>query len=431
MSEYLYGTPYPEFTGQETYVPNAYLKPGNPGVWGTAGFRKPKPKRPKRPKRNPGLFAGLNPLMSEEQLRKAALVYVNEILGAQQGQLKSAYETKNANLQAAYAALANIAKGISPAVSQAYNTGSQAISGAAQGFTGAVRGQQEATAAEQNAVLANLGSPQQITSGFTTGGGDAAYAIGGYIPASTMAREGSAYSAAAANLPYSTGLMGVEGSRQLGREYEDQVKELEAQRQEMLFNAINALSGRDQARYTSARNDRLVELEYGAKQAQAKRDAALKLAELSQEQQQWVAEMELDWAKLSRQQRKDALQAQRWAQQAGVDAAKLTLAQKKYLLDVWKAEHGKLKKAKYTPKQLGDLRAEAASIAQTSYEGGQDVDGEQLEPLDYMSALWEMELSGIPAWMARNYLNRFYKEGERGRPISQATANKAQRGRRT
>lgn len=75
-----------------------------------------------------------------------------------------------------------------------------------------------------------------------------------------------------------------------------------------------------------------------------------------------------------------------------------------------------------TASQIGKLRGKAMAIARDAYNGGVDADGNQLEPIDYQTALQEMrtgdeKLGSIPLNIALTALNEFYKPGERKRPF--------------
>lgn len=69
-----------------------------------------------------------------------------------------------------------------------------------------------------------------------------------------------------------------------------------------------------------------------------------------------------------------------------------------------------------TAYQIKQMKAKAAEIAQGSYKGAVDADGNELPPIDYQAALDEMRKEGITLDVATNALNYYYKPGERKRP---------------
>jgi hypothetical protein len=341
-------------------------------------------------------------------LRKKALALIGPILDAQKQSIESTQKQRGADINAAYAALAQIARQQAPVVQGAYQNAANATGTFAKGFTNQVTADQAAAAAGQQA---NLGpnSPQSVTSGFTQGGGDALYATGGYIPASTLAREGAAFTSAASMFPQTAMGLGVQAQKTLAAQALQQIQELEAKRPGLLMEALDSLRQNDLQRYTVNRNNRLAQLEFGAKNKQA---TAAGRAAAQKEQvryQQWLAEM-------------------------GLKQEGLSLRQQKYALDVWKAQNPasarKAKKPRFTAAQIQKYSGVAASIADTAFYGGEDDDGLPLDPLDYADAVFEMEKEGIPAWIALKYLNQFYSPGQRGRPDN-TPAGRVRRNRTT
>lgn len=96
-------------------------------------------------------------------------------------------------------ALANIYGGIAPTVQHAYDNAANQTAGYANGFSTGLQLTADQTNQAANASLAQQGSPQQLNSG--AGASDALYGAGGYLPASSLQREGAAWTAAAAQAP--------------------------------------------------------------------------------------------------------------------------------------------------------------------------------------------------------------------------------------
>lgn len=189
---------------------------------------KPKKVKPKK------VVATTTVLPTRDDILSQAKALVADLFKPQEDLLTSAYNTRNTNLAAAYDALAKMAAGIAPATAQTYKDAGQLQAGFAQGFTGAAR---EAALRETGAVnqaLANLGSPQQVSSGLANGGLDATYATGGYIPASTFAQQGAAFTTANQRLPFTASKLGLEAQQTAGNEYLDSIEKLAAQQPDLL-----------------------------------------------------------------------------------------------------------------------------------------------------------------------------------------------------
>ena len=103
-------------------------------------------------------------------------------------------------------AWAELAKPIAPAIQGAYREAGESIATFGKGFADeAARGAAADTAAVSADVSKLSGAPPeqlaQLAATIGQGGSTPMYAMGGYIPASTLAREGAAFAGAAAMLP--------------------------------------------------------------------------------------------------------------------------------------------------------------------------------------------------------------------------------------
>jgi hypothetical protein len=98
-------------------------------------------------------------------------------------------------------ALAGVYKGVSPAVSRAYDQAAQTTLGAGAAFSGSLRDTLASNDADLAAYLDKIapGSAQVATPGGAAA--DALYGSAGYIPGTSLSREGAAAGAAAARLP--------------------------------------------------------------------------------------------------------------------------------------------------------------------------------------------------------------------------------------
>lgn len=123
-------------------------------------------------------------------------------------------------------ALANIYGDIAPTVQSAYNNAANQTASYANGFStglqllGQQQGQQSADA------LAAQGAPeaqQQAVQNVGAGASDALYGAGGYLPASSLQREGAAFTAAAAMAPTYAGRQGQQDATRLRMEALQQI----------------------------------------------------------------------------------------------------------------------------------------------------------------------------------------------------------------
>jgi hypothetical protein len=120
-----------------------------------------------------------------------------------------------ADAQARARAVADYNRSIAPQVEGAYAGAAERTAAFGKGFADGMRMVEQGSAGEANALLAKHGSPQQVGA---PSAGDPLYATGGYIPATTLNREGAAFTSAAAMLPATA--MGV-GQQQVGGIYKD------------------------------------------------------------------------------------------------------------------------------------------------------------------------------------------------------------------
>jgi hypothetical protein len=134
------------------------------------------------------------------------------------------------------------------------------------GFRDAVNG----TASQANALLAQQGSPQQVTSAGVPGG-DVLFGTGGFIPASTLSREGAAFGAAAAMLPAT--FMG-QGQQMIGQGQREFDESAAARRREY-ENARRGIEGQRASLYQQERQN-IFERNFAREQfAEEKRQARI------------------------------------------------------------------------------------------------------------------------------------------------------------
>lgn len=158
--------------------------------------------------------------------------------------------------------LAGVLEGIAPQTQATYKVAGDSTAAFAKGFAVAAAGDSNAAKAELDSILARTGQGQTVRAAGENGG-DVLYGLGGFIPASGLAREGAAFTAAAQNLPATARLQGESQVGQLALQSRDKMSEL------------NALLRGEKAKLPG-----LVQ-EFGAQQADsARKDRAERLNEL-------------------------------------------------------------------------------------------------------------------------------------------------------
>ena len=129
-----------------------------------------------------------------------------QVSAAEQPILQQIAQERAANLAKAQAqmgfskAAASIMQAAAPAVSDLYSGAANADAGYARGLGNVAQQPVDQSVAQNNAFLQKMGTP---TTGLETAApiGDIAYGLHGYIPATTLQREGAAFGAAAQLAP--------------------------------------------------------------------------------------------------------------------------------------------------------------------------------------------------------------------------------------
>ncbi len=104
----------------------------------------------------------------------------------------------------------------------------------AKGFSDGMKITQDQTAAEKNAIIAQSGAPAEAQIHPTSDASDVLYGIGGYMPASTLSKQGAAFASAAAIMP---GAIRAEGGRDAAKilaDAEESISKLEAELAKLL-----------------------------------------------------------------------------------------------------------------------------------------------------------------------------------------------------
>lgn len=149
-----------------------------------------------------------------------------QLQAIQNAQAQSELAAKNAATTTTgyYGALGDVLKGIGPATQAGYSTAAGNDSAFAKGFSDGLAHVQGQTSAEGANIAGIAGGTAPASANLGgTGATDALYGLGGYIPATTMDREGAAFGAAANNLPNTAAGIGAADIAQINaKQREDQ-----------------------------------------------------------------------------------------------------------------------------------------------------------------------------------------------------------------
>ena len=144
--------------------------------------------------------------------------------------------------------VAGMAGAYAPAVQSTYQQAGENQSSFGKGFSDAFKASQNQNAAQTNTTLEQSGAPAAQMLPGDTGAADALYGIGGYEPASTFNREGAGWTAAAAQLPTTTGLAGQQYLRaaqtqdaQTMSDIQDQATQVQLKRPGMISDLTDPL----------------------------------------------------------------------------------------------------------------------------------------------------------------------------------------------
>ena len=203
----------------QTYKKNVPLGPGE-----VLKFRKGK-----------GYYAA--PAQTDPQQARAQ---VQAILGPQTAALNTAYRNQGAGLNAAYGAVAEMQKGVAPAIQGTYDAASarQAVIG--KGFADGFKMASGGAAEGLNKLLAEQGSPQTVT-GAGEAGANVLYGLGGALPAGELNQQGAAFASAAEFLPAQSRLLGLDSLKASEQARIQAVRELEAKRPELVQSVVNQI----------------------------------------------------------------------------------------------------------------------------------------------------------------------------------------------
>ena len=303
----------------------------------------------------------------QQQARKL----VEQILGPQIKSTTEQYRNQGASLQAAYAALAKLNEGVAPAIQGTYNQASaqQAVIG--KGYSAGFELGSKGAAFDANALLAQQGSPQQVTPAGEAGA-NALYGFGGAIPAGTLNQQGAAFTAAARFLPGQDRRLGIDAVKSAGIGGRAAVAELEAKRPGLVQSALGDINAEQMRRDQLAFEEKV----FGIKQGNEEFDQQLAI-----------------------------IKEQRLQSQADVSnslrAAGLGLSRKRLAL-AW-AKERRLSKEK---KKGGFTESQKQRMAEQALDTARDAFDEDADPLRVLDLLLKQRIPLSFALSAIGYLSR-------------------------
>jgi hypothetical protein len=375
-----------------------------------------------------------------EQVNAAQLPQLQAIQAAQAA---SELAAKNAakTTSGYYGALGELLKGVAPQVQDVYRQAAGDTSAFGKGFSDGLAHVQSQTQGEAADVAGISGgaAPPPVS----PGGANALYALGGYIPATTMEREGAAFSSAAANLP---GAAVGQGAASIGKILGDERTAQQGFRKNLTDLAAQVPGLRSQ--YQAAADALKLKTDTAATHAaevKRQQDLTYLLATgfdkkgnmLPGTRAKLAAAMGYDpitgkptasttiklasarataanaAARLSLAERKQL------SDLYGIDAdGNLTLAGRKAALAEWKAQHP-ASKGGFTKSQLQKLSAAATTDAanfangkHVTYASGQTNEAASVDAIpDYQVALKQLLAKGIPLTIAQRALNTYWPLG--------------------
>lgn len=328
-----------------------------------------------------------------EQLAQQALHPVlAEIQRQQAEERRRAQQAQTAAHQRA-GGLAEVLGGIAPQTQATYQAAGDSTAAYAKGFSAAFSQNSQAAEAGLNEILAKTGTGQQQVRGAGQAGGDVLYGVGGYIPASGLAREGAAFTAAAQNLPATARFLGQQQAGQIGLSSREKLEQLNA----LLRQEKGKLPG-------LAREIRADQAEAAIKdRAQRVNEAYIEsqIGNIAFDNQ--VSAANAETARMNAATRR---QSARFNQIMA--RADLALDEKQFELAVLREQRLSKPKAKggFTPKQKKDLSQQAVDTAGDDFYGVDDDPSTTRPPLE---TLRDLIAGGVPFSIAIRAIQRYAK----------------------
>lgn len=240
--------------------------------------------------------------MTPAQLRALINSEVAAQVTPQKTQLTQAQALADANFAKQQAAVKNLTtayaqllSGIAPTVQGAYNTAGNAVADYGKGFSDTIQNQLNAAAPAEQSLLNVAGAPSSQSSaalGKLAAPTDALYGMGAAIPAGALAREGAAFTSAAAEQPSfavgrgqqaAEGILGAQHTAD--QQYADQLRTLLATIPQLRSTAENNILDNAAKQQQINIEDRTL----GLKTQNQTFDQSYKTASLKEKQNEFIA----------------------------------------------------------------------------------------------------------------------------------------------
>jgi len=304
----------------------------------------------------------------------------------QQIQAERAANLSKARQQMGFAkAAAALLQGVAPRVQDTYTNAANADAGYAHGLGSDVQQTINQQADSNNAFLQKMGTPAAGLQHPADVGGTA-YGLEGYIPATTLQREGAAFGSAAQMLPG------------------DVLKQGQQQASATLSSDPNLTSLQGELAKIAATQPEVYQRLLSTLSTMGYHKAELGLSA-----QRLASENQYHQAELGQSQQRINISAQRAAQSAysqnrnyRIALARLGLAKKSLQMRALKSEAKKNGAGGgFTPDELVHIRGQAGNIAQHAHDGIPASGSKAaLPPLNYKQAFKQEILAGIPPSIA-------------------------------
>jgi hypothetical protein len=211
--------------------PSAVVKPPKPTNTSVGTPSGPHPASPPSPP----------PLTPQQQISAwvtAAQLPQQQQIDAEQKAAQAAADAHAASVKGYYEALAGILSNIGNNTRSGYGQAAGADAAFGKGFSDGLQQVQSGLGTQDTNLLGISGAPASqgaelaATTG-NTGAADALYGVGGFIPASTLTREGAAFGAAADQLPYSAAGQGAQTLAQIYDALKTQIAGFDTRRSDL------------------------------------------------------------------------------------------------------------------------------------------------------------------------------------------------------
>ena len=335
---------------------------------------------------------GGNPLALAAQQQARAQILAAEMPIEQQIKAEKQANLAKARAQMGFAkAAAAIMQQAAPAVGDAYTGAANSDAGYSRALGSGTQALLDQNAQQSNDFLTKMGTPAGALT-HAAPVGDVAYGLQGYIPATTLQREGAAWESAAQLAPGNELHAGQQGAAatlandpQLASLQGDLAK-IAGTEPSVYSQLLHQFVGENQAQQRIGQGQQRIGIERFRAQTAA---------------QQGQERIALEGARLQQSIRQSAQSnAQAWA--------RIGISQKRLKMEAAKTQ-AKLNTGGFTPDELVHIKDQAANMAFSLHSGGKNSDGTPdptRPPRNYKYALNYMVAHGIPLTIALDELKR-------------------------